>query len=183
LERIKIFVYPSDFVGLVIQQGTELVPKFNLMCNFVNKSAKLGAIHRIEANVVTPENTTLHFVWKLFYQYLPGGEVMTKQTDPYPITVSSKGSILLGIQFEGPELNQKYSWSEGRYKFELVGWVNRKHRGQRINLKTKFHIKISSVKANQLLHWATADDKEWKELKDPHNAVAVRIPVEEWAVV
>jgi hypothetical protein len=62
----------------------------------------------LEAKVTTPENTILHFAWKLFYQYLPGGEVMTKQTDPYAIAVSSKGSNLLEIQFEGPQLNENY---------------------------------------------------------------------------
>lgn len=183
LEKISILVYPSDFVGLVIQKGTELVPKFNLMCNFINKSTKVGAVHRIEATVSTPDNANCRFAWKLFYQYLPGGEIMTKQADPYPLAISSKASALVGIQFEGMQTSEKFSWSEGRYKIEIYGWTNRKHRRQKINIKSTFHIRISSDQADQLWRWFTADDKEWENLKDPHNAIAVRVPVEEWSDV
>lgn len=182
LERVKILILTSDKVGLVVQNGTENIPKFNILCNLANQSAKLGTVHRLESNVRVPTGQELTFVWKLFYEYLPGGEVMTKTIDTHPIAIQPKDKNLVGIQFEGPVFNEKFYWAEGRYEIEIVGWINRRHRGERRNARSCFHININSNECASLRYYTDAGKADSAIAKDPHNAVLVPIDIEEWSL-
>ena len=167
LERAKISMYPGDAVRLVVTPDGR-ASNLHLMCNLVNKGNKVGIVHRLEVQVLGPQNTTYNFIWNLFYKYLPGGQVVQKESDPYPVAVPQKDSKLLLVGFQS-EAKESYKWSEGKYKFKVIGWVNRKHRLQASNLKSIFHIQITEDIIRQA-----------SEPTPPTSPVFITVPIIEW---
>lgn len=166
LERTKISLYPADAVRLIVSSDSS-VSKFHLICNLVNKSTKTGTLHRLEVKVCDPRNWTYNYVWKLFYKYSPTGIQIEKETDPYPISVAPKDSKVIFVEFKAIEILQSYSWQEGTYEFKVIGWINRKNRKGPHNLKSNFHIYITSEILNKLRKHYTKD-------------TAVPVPIAEW---
>src|SRR5207247_7534434 len=56
--RLKIFL--TDSVGLVVPPS-EVTNKFHLGCNLVNPTAKVGVLHRLEAEVYDPQGDSRIF--------------------------------------------------------------------------------------------------------------------------
>lgn len=166
LEKAKVSLYPGDAVRIVVSPDGS-TSNFHLMCNLINKSTKVATVHRLEVHVLDPQNSKCAFTWNLFYKYLPGGQEVQKESDPYPVAVPQKDSKLLlaGFQSEG---EQSCNWSEGRYEFRVIGWVNRKHRIQRSNLRSIFHIRIT--------------EDNLRQLSKPNQArpIYITVPVIEW---
>jgi hypothetical protein len=138
------------------------------MCNLVNKSTKVGTVHRLEARVTNPQNSTHEFTWNLFYKYLPGGEEVQKETDIYPVAVPQKDSKLLFVGFQG-EAEKIKEWQEGKHEVKVIGWVNRQDRLKSSNLKSIFHISITKEIIEKLSKpnltrpmYITAPILEWK---------------------
>lgn len=179
-EGANVDLYTGDTVYITIGKDSGPRPYLNLMCNLVNSSTKLGTVHRLEAHVTGPSGTRNHFVWKLFFKYAPGGQIVRKEIDPHPIAIPGRDSKFVLIQFEGDEAIRD-RWVAGSYEFEMIGWVNRKHRGESVNLRTVFHINISKNEARWLNHWETASEETWRQLNDPDNAVGVPIKISEWS--
>jgi hypothetical protein len=173
-ERAKLKIYTGDAIRLVFSNKSVAATRFHLMCNFVNKSTKVGIIHRLEAKVKGPQKNSLNFVWNLFYKYEHGGLSVAKDVDPHPIAVAQKDSKLVFIEFELEAPNQQCPWQEGRYNFEIVGWVNKKHKNQRTNLKTEFHVNISEDVAKQLKSWVISGGSK-------ESPVYFSLPIEEWS--
>lgn len=148
LEKAKISMYPGDAVRIVVSPDGR-VSNFHLMCNLINKSTKVGTVHRLEVRVSGPQHTTNSFIWNLFYRYLPGGEEVQKESDVYPLAIPQKDSKLMLVGFQSEE-EKGFKWSEGRYEFKVIGWVNRKHRLQSSNLESIFHIQLSKDIIHQL---------------------------------
>jgi hypothetical protein len=148
IEKAKISMYPGDAVR-VVNSADGSFSNFHLMCNLINKTTKVGTVHRLEVRVSGPQNITCNFVWNLFYKYLPGGQTVEKETDPYPVAVPQKDSKLVLVAFQA-EANQTRKWPEGRYEFKVIGWVNRKDRLQPSNLESTFHIQITEENIRQL---------------------------------
>ena len=167
LERAKISMYPGDAVRFIVSTNPPF-SNFHLMCNLINKSTKVGTVHRLEVRVLGPQNTTYDYIWNLFYKYLPGGQVVQRESDPYPVAVPQKDSKLLLVGFQA-EAKQSYKWSEGKYKFKVVGWVNRKHRLQPSNLESIFHIQITE----DIIRKAS-------EATPPTGPVFITVPIIEW---
>jgi hypothetical protein len=117
-------------------------------------------------------------MWNLFYEFLPGGQVMEKTADAAALELGSEESRLLGVQFVGPRLNWKFLWPEGEYEFDLLGWVNRGAREPEADLRTKFRVVINSSELRALNFWAEAPNLAWEGLHDPHNAVAVPLTID-----
>jgi len=167
IEKAKISMYPGDAVRVVNSaDGTFSV--FHLMCNLLNRTTKVGTVHRIEVRVSGPQNITCNFVWNLFYRYLPGGQKVEKETDPYPVAVPQKDCKLVLVGFQ-TEANQNCRWPEGRYEFKVIGWVNRKDRRLPSNLKSIFHIQVTKEHIRQLSQPNPAE-----------GPVFITIPVIEW---
>ncbi|KAA3654446.1 MAG: hypothetical protein DWQ04_34385 [Chloroflexi bacterium] len=168
LRRVKVKFYPADSIGFVLSKG-EYVSKFHLRCNLVNKTSKLGVVHRLEVEVRSPENKIYKFPWKLFYEYKPGAGAVQKETDPYPIAVMPKNNQTLFIEFEAANSVQSSEWILGRYKFKVIGWVNQKDRNSKPNLESEFHINI-----DQVIH---------NKFSQAHSGPTVySVPVEEWVL-
>jgi hypothetical protein len=149
LRGAKVSVYPGDAVRIVVSADSH-ASHFNFMCNLVNKSPKVGTLHRLEVRVLSPKKITCNFVWNLFYKYQRGGESVEKESDIYPVAVPKMESKLLLVGFQS-ESKQRFEWPEGRYEFKLIGWVNRKNWQQRRNLKESvFHIQITEEYSRQL---------------------------------
>jgi len=166
LERAKISMYPGDAIRIVVSPDG-CASDFHLMCNLVNKSTKVGIVHRLEVRVLGPQNITCDFIWNLFYKYLPGGERVEKESDIYPVAVPQKDSKFLLVGFQA-ESNQSCKWPEGRYEFKVIGWVNKKDRLQSSNLESIFHIQITEHVIRHL-----------SEPK-PTGPVYITVPVIEW---
>ena len=139
------------------------------MCNLVNKSTKVGTVHRLEVQVLSPQNITYYFTWNLFYIYLPGGQQVQKESDIYPVSVPQKDSKLLYVGFQiETDVQKTFNWSEGIYEFQVIGWVNREHRLKSSNLKSIFHIHIT--------------EDIIKQLNQPvsYDPIYITVPVTEW---
>jgi hypothetical protein len=167
LQRVKLSMYPGDAVRFVISSDSH-ASDFYLMCNLVNKSPKVGIVHRLEVRVWGPQNFTCDYTWNLFYKYQVGGESVEKESDIYPVAVPKRDSKLLLVGFQA-EAKQMFKWPEGRYKFKVIGWVNRKHRRQRSNLKSVFHIQITEEYHRQL-----------NQSPSPKGSVYITVPIVEW---
>ena len=165
-QRAKVEVYPADNIGFVLS-STGYVSKLHLRCNFVNKTSKLGVVHRLEVEVRNTNNKMYRFPWKLFYEYQSDASEVKKKTDLYPVAVMPKDSQILFIEFEATNSIQSTEWILGRYEFKVIGWVNQKDRNSKPNLESKFHIKI-----NQDVHRA---------LNQIHSGPTIfSVPIEEW---
>lgn len=148
IRRPRLEMYPGDAVRFV-SLGDGSFQIFHLMCNLINKTTKVRTVHRLEVRVFGPQNITCNFVWYLFYKYLPGGQSVEKDTDPYPVAVPQKDSKLVFGGFR-TEANQNCKWPEGKYEFKVIGWVNRRDRMQSSNLESIFHIEITQEHIRQL---------------------------------
>ncbi len=143
IEEPKIKIYPSYLVQLVY--GPDKISRwFNLPCNLVNEGAKVGTIHLLSVKVETPKKDLLHFDWSQFYRY-ENGYQLTKDTDPYPISVNSHDSKLVNVQFELVPENFRSTWVEGEYVFTIEGWVNLKDRQKAPNALATFHITVNQM--------------------------------------
>jgi len=163
--RLKIFL--TDSIGLVVPPHG-VTNKFHLGCNLVNPTAKVGALHRLEAEVYDPQGCGLIFHWNLFFEYKHGGNVVQKTTDPYPLAVSPRSNLLQFVEFKAAEGVKIDSWPEGRYEFRLLGWANRPNRKSSPNVKAIFHIEI-----DQILSMCLGD------VESNQNQI-IRVPIVEW---
>jgi hypothetical protein len=167
LRKANISMYPGDAVRIVVSSHREVL-NLHLMCNLVNKSAKVGTVHRLEARVRGPGKTDLVFTWGLFYKYQRGGVVVEKDTDIYPVAVPKMDSKLLFVEFQ-TDPGVGFEWQEGEYEFEVIGWVNKKNRQKRSNVRSLFHIRITEDLHRQL-----------NPSIPPAGPVFVTVPVIEW---
>lgn len=163
--RLKFFL--TDSIGLVVTPN-EVTNKFHLGCNFVNPTAKISALHRLEAEIYDPQGSSRSFQWNLFFEYKNGGNALQKKTDPYPLAVSPRNNLLQFIEFKATEGLKINSWPEGRYEFRFLGWANRPNRKSSPNVKAIFHIEIDQILSMCL------DGVESKQ-----NQV-IRVPIVEW---
>jgi hypothetical protein len=167
IRRQKFEIYPGDAVRFV-KSADGSFAGFHLMCNLINKTTKVGTVHRLEVRVLGPQNTTCNFVWNLFYKYSPGGQGVEKEIDPYPVAVPQKDSKLIFVAFQA-EANQNCKFPQGRYEFKVIGWVNSKDRRQPSNLESIFSIQITEENIHQL-----------SQPNPPTGPVYITIPVIEW---
>jgi hypothetical protein len=169
LARAKLKIFLTDSIGIVIPPR-HVAEKFHVGCNFINPSAKVGALHHLEATVLDPENRKRRFEWNLFFEYTPGGVQVRKTTDPFPIAVVSRSSVLQFIEFKIAEGEKIDYWPQGRYEFNILGWVNRRNRKSSPSITATFHIEIDHVLSMSL------------QGTEQNDNVVLRVPTLEWKV-
>jgi hypothetical protein len=182
-EDIIIRMYPRNFLGIVVQKDNVNTPWFNLDCHLINESRKPGRIRRLEAMVTPSGKRGIQFMWNIFYEYLPGGQVQEKTADAGPLELGPGESQLLGVQFIGPRLDWKLLWPAGEYEFDILGWVNREPREPEADLRTRFRVKISPWESRELNRWYKAPDSTWEWLHDPHNAVGIPVTIDKSTLI
>jgi hypothetical protein len=165
-------MYPRNFLGIVTGKRSADRPIVNFDCHFVNESAKMARIRRLEAFVTPPGSIKLQLMWNLFYES-SGGVLMKKTADASALEVVRESSTLIGGQFVGPQIGKELLWPPGIYEFEFLGWVNRPPRVAEIDLRTSFQVEITPMEANYFMHWAAASDRERELLGDPDSAIAI----------
>ena len=183
LEDIVVRMHPRNFLGIVVQKNNVETPWFNLDCHLINESRKPGRIQRLEALVTPSGKRGIQFMWNLFYEFLPGGQVMEKTADAAALELGPEESRMLGVQFVGPRLDWEFQWSAGQYEFDILGWVNRGPREPEADLRTRFQVEISPRDSRDLNLWAKAPESAWEWLHDPHNAVAVPVTIDKSTLV
>jgi hypothetical protein len=169
LKRAEITVYPEEqYLAFVVQKDNPR-PAFNVLTKLANSGQQVGIVDGLEAILTGPEGKSFRFVWNLFYEYQRGGLRHRMSSYIHPIAIPPGGSILLGIQFIGPDLGiaKLYSWPTGRYQVEMSGWVNRSPDRQPTNLSSKFYIDLSSRDIAQLKAWIGWDDAAWARFPHP----------------
>jgi hypothetical protein len=173
LKRAEITVYPGEQDLAFVVQKDNPRPAFNVLTRLTNGGQQVGIVDGLEAILTGPEGVNFRFVWNLFYEYQRGGLALLHTMSSYihPIAIPAGGSIILGIQFIGPDLGiaNLYSWPTGRYQVKMTGWVNRSPDRQPTNLSSKFYIDISSRDIAQLKQWIGWDDAAWARFPHPNN--------------
>jgi len=120
LETAKVGAYPGDRIALVLSGGGGC-RKFQLRANLVNRAVKTGTVHRLEASISGPGGFDHRFQWRLFFEYVSGGQTVQREKDPHPVSIAGKGSELLFAEFEVVPTTPMPVWSTGRYQVELIG--------------------------------------------------------------
>ena len=170
LERAKLSLYPGDRLGLVVSTGGGS-RKLHLRANLVNHAVKAGTLHRLEAEITDPTGATHRYQWKLFFEYLSGAQAVQPKSDPYPISVAGKTSQLLLTELEIVSTQPSPTWPSGKYRVEVMGWINRANRNESPNLKAKpFHFEISTVQSQQIVASSATQES------------LVEVPIDEWSV-
>jgi hypothetical protein len=169
LARAKLKIFLTDSIGIVIPPRHP-AEKFHVGCNFINPSAKVGAVHHLEATVLDPEKRKRRFEWNLFFEYASGGAQLRKTTDPFPIAVVPRSSVLQFIEFKIAEGEKIDYWPQGRYEFNILGWANRRDRKSSANVTATFHVEIGHMLSMSLLG------------TEQNANVVVRVPTLEWRV-
>jgi hypothetical protein len=167
-------VSPEDFLSIVLQKGVKAGPLFNLQCHVSNANKEAVTIHKLEAYLTDPHETSFRLTWSLFYA---GSTVMRKIADPHPITVPPEESHVLGIQFVGPASIAEYLWPEGRYGFDLRGWLTATQSPKPPDFTTPCALHVTTEDATNLRYWSAAGNAEWAALGDPDNAVAIPVAI------
>jgi hypothetical protein len=165
----KIRLFLGDSVNMVIPPR-EISDRFHLGCNFINSRAKVGAVHHLEATVLDPNGQKRRFQWNLFFEYAPGATHVQKKTDPFPIAVLPRSSTFHFIEFKLAQGDKIESWPIGRYKFDIMGWANKRLRKSRPNITATFHIDIDRMGSMEL-----------HGTGQPTNVV-FRFPIVEWSL-
>ncbi|MFO7683673.1 MAG: hypothetical protein R6X34_26880 [Chloroflexota bacterium] len=178
LQRPKIELYPANSISLPVSRKG-YISKFQLGCNLANKTSKLGAVQRLEIEVINPKHEVYRFRWKLFYEYQPETGEILKESDPYPIIVMPKNSQVLFIEFESADSIPSEEWIIGRYEFNVKGWMNRKDRNSKVNLKSSFHINITEEIHSKLMMEQTVGPPRDGTLSF-YRPSFCPIPIEEW---
>ena len=168
LAKPKLKMFLADSIGMVVPPQ-DVANRFHIGCNFINPSPKVSALHRLEATVVDPRNQTRQFQWNLFFEYAPGGAQVRKTTDPFPIAVVPRSSVLQFIEFKIAEGEKIDSWPEGCYEFNILGWANRRDRKSSPNITATFHIEIDEMLSMCLQGTEQSDN------------IVMRVPIVEWS--
>jgi hypothetical protein len=171
-QRAKLSLYLGDRMSLVISQDGGC-RKFQLGANLVNKAVKTGTLHRLEADVVLPKKTANRYKWRIFFKYKLNEKSGTLELEPeadvYPVSVAGKSSKQVFIEFELVDPKAIPAWPPGRYSVKIFGWVNKKSRNKRTNLKSIFHFKVSDDLAQSI------------EEEKPPGPRYKPVDIEEWA--
>jgi len=169
LAKAKLKIFLTDSIGIVIP-SRNVAEKFHVGCNFINPSAKVGALHHLEVTVLDPEKRKRRFEWNLFFEYTPGGAQVRKTTDPFPIAVVPRSSVIQFIEFKIADGEKVDYWPQGRYEFNILGWVNRRNRKSSPSITVTFHIEIDHMLSMSLQGTQQNDN------------VVLRIPTLEWRI-
>jgi hypothetical protein len=143
IQRARIRLSLGDHVGIVLNPG-DVGRKLHLRCNFVNLAVKMGTVEHLEAVVRGPHGFSARFRWNLFYKYAEGGQEVQKVADVYPLAVAGRDSHLEFIEFDVVETPDGASpnWVTGRYTLTVEGWVNKRNRREKFNLRTVLHFSL-----------------------------------------
>lgn len=156
---------------IVLQKFRTYGAAFNLDCEIVNEGAEPLYIHRLAARLTDPYNASFLFQWNLFYKTVAG--VQSKDSDPLPIALAPRERKMMGIQFVAPLSINKYNWTEGKYSFDLLGWVAAEQQ-----MGTPDFVAPGEMFVDMR---ASLDLRKWREdydaLKDPHNAIGIPVRI------
>ena len=119
---IKDYFLPAKiqlFVGDSLQIVHSVENKLQLNCNFTNTRNNLGVINKLGIEVLSPDNNTYDFEWRIFYRW--DGWNAVPQTVPTSLSILAKSSIFQGIEFVS---ENRFNWMEGKYKITVKGFYN-----------------------------------------------------------
>jgi hypothetical protein len=114
--------------------------------------------------------------WELFYRYVKPG-VMSKESDPHPITLAAHAKRDVGIQFIAPASVRDYDWPIGRYQLDVLGWTGRATHSAPPDFARRYEITVDSLVSGQIRFATTAGEDWWIERKRDDRDDAVGVPV------
>jgi hypothetical protein len=161
---------------IVVQKDVKTGPLFNVDATLANSSGTAATIQRLDAQLTDPHESSFRMRWELFYRYIRPG-VMSKDSDPHPITLDAHARRDVGIQFIAPASVRDYDWPIGRYQFDILGWMGSATHSAPPNFARRHEITVDSRVSREVRRATTAPEDWWIELNDPHNAVGVRVEI------
>lgn len=161
---------------IVIQKDFKTGPVFNVDLAFTNAGGAAVTIHRLDAQLVDPHESSFRMRWHLFYRYVRPG-VMDKDSDPQPLTIGAHATRRLGIQFLAPASVRDYDWPIGTYQFGLLGWTSAGPAALPPDFARRYAIAVNAQVSRDIRRCATAPEEWWAALNDPHDAVGVPVEI------
>jgi hypothetical protein len=176
-KRAEVSIEPAEpHLALIVQKDNPR-PAFNMLTRLTSRGQQVGIVDGLGAMLRGPDGFTMRFVWNLFYGRERGGLLHTLASYIHPVAIPPGGSMVLGIQFVGPDLGlaELYSWPLGRYDLELTGRLDRSSDREGGDFGVKFAFDLSAADVAQLKQWIGWDDAAWArfpspEAPDPHRA-------------
>jgi hypothetical protein len=160
---------------IVIQKGATGTV-LNMDAKLANSGDDVAIIHRLEAQLTDPTQSSFRVGWSLFYEYDNPG-VMQRSGSPTPLTMSPRSEQTIGIQFSAASSVDDYDWPTGEYRFDLLGWVSSLSDAQRPDFARRYPVLVDERASSSVREWATAPEKKWAHLNDPHNAIAIPVTI------
>ncbi len=118
--------------------------KLQINFNFTNNRNRLSVINKLNAVLESSNGNRYNYVWNVFYK-LEGYSAKPDQL-PTSISVLAKSSVFQGIEFI---CDDRFTWIEGKYKFNITGWSNRGV-SQSSNLSTQVIFSLNKEDADKL---------------------------------
>jgi hypothetical protein len=154
----EVQVNPADSILIVIVKDAATRPLLNLECELINESDEPATVEWLAARIKDPHGSSFQLDWHIFYG---GRPVMRKLSDVQPVELPPGESRVLGIQFAAPPEISEYTWTEGVYDVDLVGWVNGEPQSNVPGIKTSCRMELSKADTDYLRHWEGADETQW----------------------
>jgi hypothetical protein len=163
-----IQVFPADYVGVVVEKDKASRPILNIRCHVLNAGRETATLSRLEARLEDPDGSSIRMPWNLFYS---GILLMLPDSPPEPVTLQRDQSRIIGIQFSAPSSIGAYAWSTGTYRLGFRGWLTGGSTSPDVESWVRLDVDPATV--DWWRHWTRATEQEWRDVGDPHNAVAI----------
>lgn len=113
----------------------------NLSVSYVNQGSRTGLIRRFGLQIRGPNSEKVHFLEAAWYQRISHSGTFVGESYAHPIGVLGRSSGTKNIQFLSQAPPNAFTVTEpGRYKLDLLCWVNSKSRA---DVMDSFEVEIS----------------------------------------
>ena len=116
LLRAKVKMFFGDSLQIIHTDRNKLQINFN----FTNDRNKLSVINKLMGLLDSPNGNQYKYIWDVFYK-LEGYSAKPDRL-PTSISVLAKSATFQGVEFI---CDDRFTWIEGKYNFNITGWSNR----------------------------------------------------------
>lgn len=143
----------------------------NLSCDLRNSLDRAAELRPVEASATWPDGAERDLSLRLLYD--PQGFEHRRRVQPDASIAIPAGGRRTGVQLSAPMFDDVVQWPEGRYRFQIRGWVNRDHRQDTANLRTTFAADLDVRDAWRIAAYQHWSDERWVEADYSDDAVGV----------
>ena len=165
---LMLWPYDLNLVTGDRRRWIDLGPTINMACRLVNKATQPIELNRLEL-VATRDDTAYELPWHVLYTV----EGLEHLKDPREERIKVAGGATWdrGVQFRDTRADVSNIWPAGVYRFELLGWVNRRPSDGGPNVRTRFRVNVDPGTVEGMTYWRNASAKEWTARKATNRAL------------